>query len=1687
MLSSSSSQSSLRAQVGSTQDHHQQEEHTFNTNSIPTKASSIFAIHRSLFLDQQPNQHPSKHAHSETDNPTHPHSTEEPTESDSEYHTSTPPPSDPHSATSYINNSHPTPTDTPNQPHQLSTSLPDLTPSSPSFNQSPSTLSNMSNTLCLRTQSPKSRSSHNRRHQHDHNLAAKRSQILSRKLQQVFQLPSDEKLLAEYPSWLFRSLLLKGYVYLTTAHVCFYAFLKSNEREVDEEGESIKAGILTRRHSRKLNQRQTVKSWFILKNTILSWYPSSQEIYFPTGQIDLHFCTKVEPAPANSKHPNQFKLFVSGKVYTFFSDTQQSKDEWVKSLQQTIFACQHNGQNVKIAIPLSSIASIEKCDSIQFAQTVCIKIKENAPALPFAPNRIRSPQVVPEEIGDSSLVDYFFGFLQDSQTPYELLRAALERVQASSSSALPTTISDQPPPESSLTTSADAPSRSRTLSPIRDSTRFRVPSTPLPRLRDDYFATSALGLVSRSGSQTPISSDAPSNLASEERKTSFKFTDKISKIASSGNKFVGSPIRPAFNNTVKVRTPTSANPIGLGPRPIDSPTCSSTQDPKSLPMSSASPSTSESPPQEQLPSQSFGSPQLDKLNRSSTGKNPLAQSHTYPPKERRSHYSTYSPRERSDSSTPVSALNSPRLNAHESPSVDPNKSWTLLPGWLKNVPTTLNPIKPAKDVINSAKGLMTSAQDPSSSTSTVNKKEPPSRSPSAEKLSDEEGTSRLDRGAQLTQRDQIKFQTEFNFLTTGVVSNSTNPEGPIRLLLKTKCNLLRSGSSMYGQVYLASPVPAQSLKQKTARKSCVCFKGQKWISSAPVKMILPVEALTAVRAEALKLYLTTQKTDVLADQGEVCFEFASAEQIKAVHDEITRMIESNKHKADDGLQADNHQEEEEEEDGASLPIMFESSSSSFLTFKPKSKLHITCLTIGSRGDVQPYIALCQKLQLDGHRCRIASHGEYRKWVEGYGIEYVEIGGDPAELMKICVDNGMFTLGFLKEAFSKFRGWLDELLVSSFEACRGTDLLIESPSTMAGIHIAEALQIPYFRAFTMPWTRTKEYPHAFAVPDRKMGSGYNYMTYTVFDQVFWKAMSGQVNKWRKEKLGLKSTTYEKLEVHKVPFLYNFSPSIVPAPLDWYEWIHVTGYWFIDEDDPNKTSQQALAKSDALSDSLIDNLTSSPPVIKPSPQKTSWNPPQDLTAFLDRAHTQNKKVVYIGFGSIVVPDPEAMTKVIIESVKSAGVYAIVSKGWSERLSGSGGKKAKRAGTSEEEGAEAEDQSMIYHINSIPHDWLFPRIDAVCHHGGSGTTGASLRAGIPTIIKPFFGDQFFWAERVESLGIGAGLRKLTVKNLSNALSLATSDATQISRARIVGELIRAENGAAKAVECIYRDLDYARSLIKRRPTQLSETTPATANAPAQNESQTNSLNEHLSTAPGPSSSTNLEQAETSAAEGGKKETSEHAGGDSEVRTIRRPDQEEAEDSGQEANESSLLLMSAHSSVSTDHRPPQQDLPPSQHSSDDFFDCPHPPPSSEMISSVRPPSPPPPPSSSHSSLKRKDPKNQKEDEGNRPQAVDQSNQHTLMAQKSDTTIVPKPAPLSHPVQHEDAPPVGQDPQKVGQINPSDQPKGKQTSSALADDEHHLSSDLSDSSSSSWDILSQQSKSDPASVADLSTSFDQF
>ncbi len=560
---------------------------------------------------------------------------------------------------------------------------------------------------------------------------------------------------------------------------------------------------------------------------------------------------------------------------------------------------------------------------------------------------------------------------------------------------------------------------------------------------------------------------------------------------------------------------------------------------------------------------------------------------------------------------------------------------------------------------------------------------------------------------------------------------------------------------LYGKIYISNRT--------------LCFRSL--LPGTRTKMILPLEDIENVDKEKGFRFGYSGMVVVIRAHEELFFEFGQADVRDDCAVTLHENLESIRYFQESGLlsqedlvdaenaKAEHRMLQEARLDGQNQyhfdhaenqtsqtahPILFDDPRASILNFKPKESLRVTCLTIGSRGDVQPYIALCKGLLEEGHRPKIATHAEFEPWVRKHGIDFSPVDGDPAELMRICVENGMFTYSFLKEASLKFRGWIDELLSSAWKACQDTDILIESPSAMAGIHIAEALGIPYFRAFTMPWTRTRSYPHAFAVPEHKLGGAYNYITYVMFDNVFWKAIAGQVNRWRKKELGLHSTNLDKMQPNKVPFLYNFSPCVVVPPLDYSDWIRVTGYWFLDE-------------------------------------ASDWTPPEELKTFILRARSEDKKIVYIGFGSIVVADPAALTETIIESVLKADVRCILSKGWSDRL-----------GNQDATVPEVPLPPEIHQIKSAPHDWLFKQIDAAAHHGGAGTTGASLRAGLPTIVKPFFGDQFFFGSRLEDLGVGICMKKLNVSVFSRALWEATHSQRMIVKAKALGAHIR-EVGSA------------------------------------------------------------------------------------------------------------------------------------------------------------------------------------------------------------------------------------------------------------------------------------------------------
>jgi sterol 3beta-glucosyltransferase len=554
---------------------------------------------------------------------------------------------------------------------------------------------------------------------------------------------------------------------------------------------------------------------------------------------------------------------------------------------------------------------------------------------------------------------------------------------------------------------------------------------------------------------------------------------------------------------------------------------------------------------------------------------------------------------------------------------------------------------------------------------------------------------------------------------------------------------------LYGKIYIS---------QKK-----LCFRSL--IPGTRTKMILPLKDIENVEKEKGFRFGYHGLVVIIRGHEELFFEFNASDARDDCAVTLHQNLESVKYLMESGLLAEGERDEVEAakaehrmleearldgpeehearptltEDSSEIHPFFDDPRASIINFKPTESLRITCLTIGSRGDVQPYIALCKGLIAEGHKPKIATHVEFEPWIRSHGIDFAPVDGDPAELMRICVENGMFTYSFLREASLKFRGWIDDLLSSAWRGCQGSDLLIESPSAMAGIHIAEALRIPYFRGFTMPWTRTRAYPHAFAVPENRMGGAYNYITYVMFDNIFWKAIAGQVNRWRNNELGLKATTLDKMQQNKVPFLYNYSPSVVPPPLDYPDWIRITGYWFLNEG-------------------------------------SDWSPPAELSDFIARARADGKKIVYIGFGSIVVSDPAALTRTVVESVLKADVRCILSKGWSDRLGDPSSTKA-----------EIPLPPEIHQIQSAPHDWLFSQIDAATHHGGAGTTGASLRAGVPTIIKPFFGDQFFFGGRVEDLGVGLCMKKLNVSVFSRALWEATHSERMIVRARNLGIQIR------------------------------------------------------------------------------------------------------------------------------------------------------------------------------------------------------------------------------------------------------------------------------------------------------------
>lgn len=291
-------------------------------------------------------------------------------------------------------------------------------------------------------------------------------------------------------------------------------------------------------------------------------------------------------------------------------------------------------------------------------------------------------------------------------------------------------------------------------------------------------------------------------------------------------------------------------------------------------------------------------------------------------------------------------------------------------------------------------------------------------------------------------------------------------------------------------------------------------------------------------------------------------------------------------------------------------------------------------------------------------------------------------------------------------------------------------------------------------FTMPWSPTKNFPHPLANirSSNPNGSMTNEMSYTIVDMMTWQGLGSLTNKFRTDTLGLGQLTQAAattmLHRLRIPYTYCWSPALIPKPKDWGTHISLSGFFFL-----------SLA--------------------------SSYEPDPDLAAFL----AEGPPPVYIGFGSIVVDDPNAMTDMIFEAVRLTGQRALVSKGWG----GLGGDNL-----SEPEG--------VFMLGNCPHDWLFQHVSCVVHHGGAGTMSAGIALGRPTVIVPFFGDQPFWGAMVARAGAGPSpipFKELKAETLAASILEALKPET-LERAKALGESIRAEKGCEAGAESFHANLD-------------------------------------------------------------------------------------------------------------------------------------------------------------------------------------------------------------------------------------------------------------------------------------------
>ena len=342
---------------------------------------------------------------------------------------------------------------------------------------------------------------------------------------------------------------------------------------------------------------------------------------------------------------------------------------------------------------------------------------------------------------------------------------------------------------------------------------------------------------------------------------------------------------------------------------------------------------------------------------------------------------------------------------------------------------------------------------------------------------------------------------------------------------------------------------------------------------------------------------------------------------------------------------------------------------------------ITIATVGTRGDVQPYLALGRSLQAAGHRVQVATDPSFGEFVTMTGLDFAPVTADPRQALQEDIRQLTNPIRFNRWVERQFAPLAHRYTAELLAVAKGSDALLANPLAFAAFHVAERLGIPCVPAYLQPVTPTRAFVASTSSepPAWLPGRGrLNYMSAHLSNQLFFRLLLPTINACRRDVLALPPLPwklYATLDIVAEPILYGYSRHVVPIPPDWGPWLHVTGYWF-EESDP------------------------------------AYEPSAELTAFLEAGPPP----VYVGFGSMTDQEAEAMTRVVVNALEQAGQRGILLGGWANLGAG-------------------DLPPSILRVADAPHDWLFQRMAAVVHHGGAGPPRpgcepASRRSSFPSL---------------------------------------------------------------------------------------------------------------------------------------------------------------------------------------------------------------------------------------------------------------------------------------------------------------------------------------------------------------------